>query len=680
MRRNPAARGALLICVVAALLAIFPALASADFPQLRLTHFGTDGDLTQQAGFPDLAFNSQTSQYLLVYEAGPKADQNHWAVYGELLDASGNVVKPEFQISAPTTDYICLQDPPGVTYSAALNQFLVTWNQGNGTCDDTIRAQLVGADGSLIAPLSNQISGTGYSDTETTVPLYNPVSNEWLVAWKSDIPTTTNQEIFAQRLAPDLTQVGTNDQKLTDFTGAGGNADDSISADVDPGTGHYLVVMHGIDPAVGGGQTEAFGHLMTADGTGIGADHFRISHVADTNPTSAYAYPPRVAFDPSAAAFFVTWVGNPMTGSMVSGHYDQFGRMVSSADASLLGTADVRYSDMGPDSSTAFGPARADVGFNPNAHELFMVWHSDDDTPPLVDNELEVFGQRISGSSGAEVGDNDFRISHDGPDGNTAYSATRPALGYNAAVCQYLVAWHAGAPSSSTEEWDVYGNFVDAPCPPVNTAAPAISGTAQAGQQLGCSNGTWTGRGMTFAMQWTNDGADIAGANGANYTLADSDAGHQIACRVTATDPDGSASATSAAVTPSARPIVVPLPVADTTPPVCSARVPRQKLAKVLKKGLRVTVACNEAATANLSLFVSSKALKVGRAARTVRVGKATKRLAQPGKATVVIKLTKKAKKALKSARKVKFTLRMAAVDTAGNHAKAITKRVTVKR
>lgn len=46
------ARTTLLAILLAALLAAFPAVASAEFAQVRLTHFGTDGDLTQQAGFP----------------------------------------------------------------------------------------------------------------------------------------------------------------------------------------------------------------------------------------------------------------------------------------------------------------------------------------------------------------------------------------------------------------------------------------------------------------------------------------------------------------------------------------------------------------------------------------------------------------------------------------------------
>jgi hypothetical protein len=106
----------------AAPLAVFPAVASADFPQLRLTHFGADGDVAQEAGFVAAAFNTKTNQYLIVYEAGPTADDNFWSVYGQFLDTAGNPVGGQFNISAPTANQLCSYDPPNVAYSEPLNQ------------------------------------------------------------------------------------------------------------------------------------------------------------------------------------------------------------------------------------------------------------------------------------------------------------------------------------------------------------------------------------------------------------------------------------------------------------------------------------------------------------------------------------------------------------------------------
>lgn len=96
-------RTPVLAFLIAALLAVFPAVASADFPQLRLTHFGADGDVAQEAGFVAAAFNTKTNQYLIVYEAGPTADDNFWSVYGQFLDSSAGTRSPRCNATMRST-------------------------------------------------------------------------------------------------------------------------------------------------------------------------------------------------------------------------------------------------------------------------------------------------------------------------------------------------------------------------------------------------------------------------------------------------------------------------------------------------------------------------------------------------------------------------------------------------
>ncbi|HEX8648665.1 MAG TPA: hypothetical protein VF715_17350, partial [Thermoleophilaceae bacterium] len=88
-----------------------------------------------------------------------------------------------------------------------------------------------------------------------------------------------------------------------------------------------------------------------------------------------------------------------------------------------------------------------------------------------------------------------------------------------------------------------------------NTAAPAISGTPQHGQTLTATNGTWTGSTpITYAYQWRrcdSAGANcvsISGATSQTYVVQAADAtspASTIRVVVTATNPAGSASATS---------------------------------------------------------------------------------------------------------------------------------------
>lgn len=86
---------------------------------------------------------------------------------------------------------------------------------------------------------------------------------------------------------------------------------------------------------------------------------------------------------------------------------------------------------------------------------------------------------------------------------------------------------------------------------PVNTVAPAITGTAQEGQTLTCSTGTWTGNPTpTYTYQWKRNNSNIGSATNSTYTLVTADVGQSIKCTVTATNGAGSANADSNTVTP----------------------------------------------------------------------------------------------------------------------------------
>ncbi len=91
---------------------------------------------------------------------------------------------------------------------------------------------------------------------------------------------------------------------------------------------------------------------------------------------------------------------------------------------------------------------------------------------------------------------------------------------------------------------------------PVNTAAPAITGTLGVGKVLTASTGTWSNTPTAYTYQWqrsTNSGSTwgaITGATGSTYTTATADAGADVRVIVTATNSYGSAAANSAAAGP----------------------------------------------------------------------------------------------------------------------------------
>ncbi|NKX53056.1 S8 family serine peptidase [Arthrobacter mobilis] len=68
----------------------------------------------------------------------------------------------------------------------------------------------------------------------------------------------------------------------------------------------------------------------------------------------------------------------------------------------------------------------------------------------------------------------------------------------------------------------------------LQSSVPTISGTAQVGQTLTASKGTWSW-GTSFAYQWLRNGTPVAGATASTYKPSAADVGARLAVRVTGT-------------------------------------------------------------------------------------------------------------------------------------------------
>ncbi len=99
---------------------------------------------------------------------------------------------------------------------------------------------------------------------------------------------------------------------------------------------------------------------------------------------------------------------------------------------------------------------------------------------------------------------------------------------------------------------------------PVNTVAPAITGSHGVGQTLTCDDGTWTGGGsFSYGKQWKRNGANIGGATASTYVAQAADVGASIKCTVTATNPAGATPADSNTITD-----IVSVPVNSVAPTI----------------------------------------------------------------------------------------------------------------
>ncbi len=233
------------------------------------------------------------------------------------------------------------------------------------------------------------------------------------------------------------------------------------------------------------------------------------------------------------------------------------------------------------------------------------------------------------------------------------------------------------------------------PSPPSSTGAPTASGTPAVGSALSCSPGSWSGDpAPALEYEWLRDGATIAGATTAGYSVASADQGHTLSCRVTATNVAGSASARSDELRvpePPPAPVPAPVPVARVLapaplPPAIDRLAPRALLSgsrsQQLGRTIAVTIACPDEAC----LTAATGAVRVPRVGRTrARTLSLTARraaIAQGGRLTVRLRLSQAARRAIRRAlragRRVAVTLEVEASDRAGN-VRTLTRRVTLR-
>ena len=190
----------------------------------------------------------------------------------------------------------------------------------------------------------------------------------------------------------------------------------------------------------------------------LGED-FRISFMGPDGDKNSAGIDPSVAYNPSANEYLVVWLGEG-TAPLAAGEFEVFAQRVSASGALLGGR--VRVSDMGPDGNASYTAGSPSVAYNPAANEYLVTWDGDDDTAPLVNDEFEIFAQRVS-ASGALLGGR-IRVSDMGPNGSDDYRASAASVAYNPANDQYLVTWRGDDNTAPLvdNEFEIFGQQLTA--------------------------------------------------------------------------------------------------------------------------------------------------------------------------------------------------------------------------
>lgn len=429
----------------------------------RISDMGPDGDTDYRGTFSRVAYNSVDNQYLVVWggdDDTPPQVNNEFEAFGQIIDAeTGTEITEDFRMTnlGPDGDTSFGLRNIWVAHNSIDNEYLVVWPgdddlPGLDPAEIEVFAQRLSATGVRIGePI--RLSDMGPDGNTAYGPLtagvvYNSSANEYFVVWTGDDDTGAlvddEREVFGQRVdAATGAEIG-EDIRLSAM-GPDGDPDFvvvGVSVAYNSADDEYLVVWNGEDdtPPLVEGEFEIFGQRVDAStGTEIGVD-FRISEMGPDGDPDFFAGFVDVAYGATGNEYLVVWASDDDNAPLVTNEKEIFGQRLR-ADGLRL-RSDFRLSNMGPDGDPDFDADQPRVSYNSINDEYLVVWEGDDATGALVDDEQEIFGQRIDAATGASIGDN-IRLSDMGPDGDEAFDAHRPSVAYNSVNNEAIVVWYS---------------------------------------------------------------------------------------------------------------------------------------------------------------------------------------------------------------------------------------------
>lgn len=217
-------------------------------------------------------------------------------------------------------------------------------------------------------------------------------------------------------VTPALSEPAGEPVQISDIGPAGDGAYDAGSPRAALGGSGGLVLFSG-EPYPN--EDELYARRVDAAGLPVG-DQFRVTTVGDDEDTGAAARNGDLAYNSKAGEYLAVWSNAPST----PGDEQIKGQRIS-ADGTLLGSV----ADISQLSAGSGDNQRPRVVYAAGSDEYLVIWRD------AFTNE--VYGQRLAGADGAEVGEDDFLISTGAPD-----DAERMGLAYNPDAGEFLAVWN----------------------------------------------------------------------------------------------------------------------------------------------------------------------------------------------------------------------------------------------
>jgi hypothetical protein len=298
-----------------------------------------------------------------------------------------------------------------VAYSATSDRYLTVWSGEEATTQEVeIFGRFMEGNGMLgpITRLTHQ--GTdGDESWAARAPalVWNSTDDHFLLAWQGDADAEPGRvEIHLLRIhAATMSPI----EDAVQVTSSGSDATrDAFAPDLaynpTAPTPTYGLVYHS-DQGVDNDYRILYREIRP-DFT-----FFPSSNPVSTGPLGRDALEPSIAWNDNAQEFLVVWHGDP---DATDDENEIYGQLLAETGADI--GDNFRISDVGSDGDADYDATFADVAYDATLDEWLVVWHGDDDANGGLNDDNEIYGQRLT-ATGTAVGTNDFKISTMGAPG-----------------------------------------------------------------------------------------------------------------------------------------------------------------------------------------------------------------------------------------------------------------------
>ena len=242
--------------------------------------------------YPDVTYNSQRNEYLVVWEHKHGAE---YSIRAQRVSATGQLLGGEVTVASPPTFNDAFKKPT-VGYASTSNKYLVVWEYhwefGAEVAGQRL-SSTAAVEGSIIGISPDPVGAPRYEPDLA----YNRSRNEYLVVWKQRDPGPGLYDIYGRRVQGNGTPM--HPESILIRRGEADETAPAVAAiPTTPNQGLYLVVW---EETVAPGDINVHGRRMTGEGSPMGASKKVIASSTE-NETN-----PAVAGSEGAGQFLVTW-------------------------------------------------------------------------------------------------------------------------------------------------------------------------------------------------------------------------------------------------------------------------------------------------------------------------------------------------------------------------------------